>query len=73
MNIYELVTQFTDNGERDGSVVDKHTTLSRAADFASQDGVLWIIVDVIVGEKRLQLIVADVKMCLYGTFLAFGQ
>ena len=73
MNVDELFSQFADEGKGDRCIVDEHPTFSRATDFPSENGVFGIIVDVIVGEKRIHLVVADVEMRLYGTFLSLWQ
>jgi hypothetical protein len=65
MDVDEAFAQLSHHVQCHRHVVDEGTALSAGVDFASQNAVFGIIVDVVVSEEGLHIISADVEMGFY--------
>ena len=67
VDIDELFAQLAHQLLRNGHVVDEGARLARAGQFATDDGVVGVEVEVVLLEERRKVVAAEVEMSLYRT------
>ena len=64
MDVDQLLAQLFQHGQGHGRIVDEGTALAGSGQFATDDGVFGILLDIILSKERLHLVAREVEVGL---------